>query len=224
MSENDFQPHSDEELARLLEEQMKALRPLTSPGAPERNDAVTSPNQADADENALDELFGALLDDSPSLVETTEVVSEKPVVDESALGLTQPIEYVSSQSEFDTVVSVEIEEEIVLSSEVIESVDTESSDIHAVAERVLQDIDTQGVVVATTVATTATSDPIPGMFGVGPDKAIPEMVNQPTFEVSSHSDSAQLDSAAEFVRRVRRQDSGFTSRPRFDDVVFGQDS
>ena len=226
MSENDFQPHTDEELARLLEEQMKALRPTSAPTVPERQDAITPSGSVDTSENALDELFGALLDDSPSLspADPFEAASEKPVIDESALGLTQPIEYVSPEPLVDSAVSVEVEEEVLSSSDPLEPGDGDTSDVLAVTERVLQDIDTQGVVVATTIAATASPEPVPGMFGMGPSEAAPEMVNDSPATDLLQSNLTLQDQAAEFVRRVNQQESGFATRPRFDDVVFGQGS
>jgi hypothetical protein len=225
MSENDFQPHSDEELARLLEEQMKALRPSASPPVPERQDVFASSEPANTNDTALDELFGALLDDSPhpTPTETQETVVERPVIDESALGLTQPIEYVSPQSELDAVVSVESDEVILSSLGLLESEGSDSEDVHAVTERVLQDIDTQGVVVATTIAATASPEPVPGMFGVGPTQDNDIVIDALSVDPAS-SESSPHDQAAEFVRHVSRGESGFTARPRFDDLVFGQDS
>jgi hypothetical protein len=225
MSENDFQPHSDEELARLLEEQMKALRPSTSPSIPERQDLFPSSEPADTDENALDELFGALLDDSPPSTPegTQETVVERPAIDESALGLTQPIEYVLPHPELDEAVSVESQEAILSSSDLSESADIVSADVHAVTERVLNDIDTQGVVVATTIAATASPEPVPGMFGVGAPEDNDIVIDAQSLDLASNQSSPQ-DQAADFVRRVSRDESGFVARPRFDDLVFGQDS
>lgn len=225
MSENDFQPHSDEELARLLEEQMKALRSSTSPSVPEREEVFTSFEPADTNDTALDELFGALLDDSPPPAPTgsPEAVDERPNIDESALGLTQPIEYVSAQSELAAVVSVESEEVILSSPNLLESEGSDIEDVHAVTERVLQDIDTQGVVVATTIAATASPEPVPGMFSVGPTQDNDIFIDALSVDPAS-SESPQHDQAAEFVRRVSKDESSFHSRPRFDDLVFGQDS
>ena len=225
MSENDFQPHSDEELARLLEEQMKALRPPTSPSVTESQEVFASAETTETSENALDELFGALLDDSPSPTPrgTKESVAERPAIDESALGLTQPIEYVSPHTELDAVVSVKSKEDLLSSPDLSETLHSDSEDLHAVTERVLHDIDTQGVVVATTIAATASPEPVPGMFGGGATEANEMVIDSPTANLAS-SRSSHQDQAAEFVRRVSRDESVFTARPRFDDLVFGQDS
>jgi hypothetical protein len=225
MSENDFQPHSDEELARLLEEQMKALRPSTSPSIPEPQDSTVSAELADTNDTALDELFGALLDDSPSPTppDTQETVVEKPTIDESALGLTQPIEHVSPHTDVEDDLSVESEQDIMSASVITGFQETDSEDVHVVAERVLNDIDTQGVVVATTIAATASPEPIPEMFGGGASEVNEMVVDSPAAK-PAFSGSPHQDQAAEFVRRVSRDESGFTARPRFDDLVFGQDS
>lgn len=224
MSENDFQPHSDEELARLLEEQMKALRPSSSPSVPERQDIFTSTEPADTNDTALDELFGALLDDSPSPAPTgtQETAGERPDIDESALGLTQPIEYVLAQTEIDPALSVESEDAILSSPDLLESEGSDIEDVHAVTERVLQDIDTQGVVVATTIAATASPEPVPGMFGGGGTEANETVIVSPTVHPAP-IETPQHDQAAEFVRRVSKDESSFNTRPRFDDLVFGQD-
>jgi hypothetical protein len=225
MSENDFQPHSDEELARLLEEQMKALRPSTSTSIPEPQDAISSPEPADTNDTALDELFGALLDDSPSPTppDTPETLVERPTIDESALGLTQPIEHVSPPIDAEDALSVEREQDIMSAAVITESQESDIEDVHVVAERVLHEIDTQGVVVATTIAATASPEPIPEMFGGGAIE-VNEMVVDSPAAISALSGPPQQDLAAEFVRRVSRDESGFTARPRFDDLVFGQDS
>lgn len=225
MSENDFQPHSDEELARLLEEQMKALRPSTSTYIPEPQDAIASAEPADTNDTALEELFGALLDDTPSPTppDTPETVVERPTIDESALGLTQPIEHVSLHTDVADALSVEREQVIINAAVITDPQESDSEDVHVVAERVLHDIDTQGVVVATTIAATASPEPIPEMFGGGATELEEMVVDSPAVNLALRG-SPQQDQAAEFVRRVSREESGFSTRPRFDDLVFGQDS
>jgi hypothetical protein len=62
------------------------------------------------------------------------------------------------------------------------------------------------------------------MFGMGSSEAAPEMVNDSPATDLLQSNLSLQDQAAEFVRRVNQQESGFATRPRFDDVVFGQGS
>jgi hypothetical protein len=50
------------------------------------------------------------------------------------------------------------------------------------------------------------------------------MVNDSPATDLLQSNLTLQDQAAEFVRRVNQQESGFATRPRFDDVVFGQGS
>lgn len=190
-SESTFQPHSDEELARLLEEQMRAMRssqPVTAPQpvAPEVADVFTPEPVAQPEvepvveeELGIEELFGALLEDTTDIpvIQTAEVVEEEifvPTVDESLLEHTQPITYIHEEvAEVAAVEDQIIVEETVIDEviddnhSVVEATITEVviEDAHVVAERVLSEISIDGEIVATTIATSAGADPIPQMFG-----------------------------------------------------------
>ena len=196
-SESTFRPHSDEELARLLEEQMRAMRssaPITAP-QPTVSAVPVEPEVAAevVEEMGIDELFGALLEDTTDIpvvqVEEEEIVFI-PSVDESSLEHTQPITYIQED-----VVEVEvIDEQIVVEETIIETaiiddhivveetvVEEVIEDAHVVAERILSEISIDGEIVATTISETAGADPIPQMFG----EAVPsEPVVAPVFAAS----------------------------------------
>ena len=179
-SESTFQPHSDEELARLLEEQMRAMRsaqPITSPQP--IADFTPEPSDVDAEveeELGIDELFGALLEDTTDIpvVQVEEEVVFIPSVDESSLEHTQPITYIQE----DVVEVAVIDEQIVVEETITEAaiidnhivveetvVEEVIEDAHVIAERILSEISIDGEIVATTISATAGADPIPLMFG-----------------------------------------------------------
>lgn len=179
-SESSFQPHSDEELARLLEEQMRAMRssaPITAP-QPTIVAAVeeTVSEVESEDELGIDALFGALLEDTTDIpvvqVEAVESV-DFPSIDENSLEHTQPISYIQEDvvtvAEVDDLVVVEesitevavIDDHIVVEETVVEDV---IEDAQVIAERVLSEISIDGEIVATTISETAGPDPIPQMF------------------------------------------------------------
>lgn len=196
-SESTFRPHSDEELARLLEEQMRAMRssaPITAP-QPTVSAVPVEPEVAAevVEEMGIDELFGALLEDTTDIpvvqVEEEEIVFI-PSVDESSLEHTQPITYIQE----DVVEVAVIDEQIVVDETIIEAaiiddhivveetvVEEVIEDAHVVAERILSEISIDGEIVATTISETAGADPIPQMFG----EAVPsEPVAAPVFAAS----------------------------------------
>ena len=179
-SESPFQPHSDEELARLLEEQMRAMRssaPITAP-QPTIVAAVeeTVSKVESEDELGIDALFGALLEDTTDIpvvqVEAEETV-DFPSIDENSLEHTQPISFIQEDvvtvAEVDDLVVVEesitevavIDDHIVVEETVVEDV---IEDAQVIAERVLSEISIDGEIVATTISETAGPDPIPQMF------------------------------------------------------------
>jgi len=179
-SESPFQPHSDEELARLLEEQMRAMRssaPITAP-QPTIVAAVeeTVSKVESEDELGIDALFGALLEDTTDIpvvqVEAEETV-DFPSIDENSLEHTQPISYIHEDvvtvAEVDDLVVVEesitevavVDDHIVVEETVVEDV---IEDAQVIAERVLSEISIDGEIVATTISETAGPDPIPQMF------------------------------------------------------------
>ena len=179
-SESTFQPHSDEELARLLEEQMRVMRsaqPITAPQpvttfAPEPAEAEVAP--VVEEELGIDDLFGALLEDTTDIPVVEDVVVEEifiPSVDESTLEHTQPITYIHEE-----VIEVEVVEDHVIVEETI--VEEIIEDAHVVAERVLSEISIDGEIVATTISETAGPDPIPQMFG---EAVVNESVAAPVF-------------------------------------------
>ena len=162
-SESTFQPHSDEELARLLEEQMLAMRaasPVTAP-QPLVEYPSTVPSAAAESELGIDDLFGALLEDTtdiPVVQVVEEEVIQLPAIDESSLEHTQPIAYIRE----DVVEAAVVEDHIIVEETVVEEV---VEDAHVIAERVLSEISIDGDIVATTIAESAGADPIPQMFG-----------------------------------------------------------
>lgn len=161
-SESTFQPHSDEELARLLEEQMLAMRaatPMTAPQPVVGNPSTHSVDEAEP-ELGIDDLFGALLEDTTDIpvVQVVQEVIELAPVDESVLEHTQPITYIRE----DVVEAAVIDNHVIVEETVVEEV---VEDAHVIAERVLSEISIDGEIVATTIAETAGSDPIPQMFG-----------------------------------------------------------
>lgn len=179
-SESTFQPHSDEELARLLEEQMRAMRSSASITAPQPTvSAVPVEPEVAAEveeELGIDELFGALLEDTTDIpvVQVEEEVVFIPSVDESSLEHTQPITYIQE----DVVEVAVIDEQIVVEETITEAaiidnhivveetvVEEVIEDAHVIAERILSEISIDGEIVATTISATAGADPIPLMFG-----------------------------------------------------------
>lgn len=204
MSDNNspgFTPHSDEELARLLEQQMQAMRAAQAqPAHPveQVQEAIELPavveEQSDEDDG-IDSLFGALLDDSTEEEPETDAqdaqdaqevfVVPEPVSYES-LDHTQPISYIPPVVTQETEVEEIIVEEIVV-EEIVESqtfaessvaqtvvveeileVEPVSEDPHDVASRILNDISADGAVSATVVAASAAVNPVPQMFGEAP--------------------------------------------------------
>ena len=179
-SESTFQPHSDEELARLLEEQMRAMRssaPITAPQPTVSAVHVEPVVAAEVEEElGIDDLFGALLEDTTDIpvVQVEEEVVFIPSVDESSLEHTQPITYIQE----DVVEVAVIDEQIVVEETITEAaiidnhivveetvVEEVIEDAHVIAERILSEISIDGEIVATTISATAGADPIPLMFG-----------------------------------------------------------
>lgn len=262
-----FQPHSDEDLARLLEEQMRIMRggatlaPQPEPPAqtesfpaaqePEpRVESSYAPTVAtpevdaeDEADSAIDELFGALLEDTTDIpvveeIVVSEVVVEQfqPVVDESELEHTQPITtYVAAE----TVTAAVVEDHVVVQDVVVEEV---VEDAQVIAERILTEISVDGLVVATTIAETAGVDPIPQMFGEAVAAEVvepPVVAQQPVYTpplsiteevlvtedvvVAEEVTVTELGDDEEYVPRVRSNNplNTFAPRPSFDELVFG---
>ena len=240
-SESTFQPHSDEELARLLEEQMRAMRSAQPITAPQPVAAFTSEPVAPAagEELGIDDLFGALLEDTTDIPVVQEIVVEEifvPSVDESTLEHTQPITYIHE----DVVEAAVVEDHIIVEETVVEAV---IEDAHVIAERVLSEISIDGEIVATTISETAGSDPIPQMFG---EAVVSEPVVAPVFAASMSytpepvildevlvDDDVVVDVIVEEVvveefeaPQLRSTNAinhinSFAPRPSFDELVFG---
>ena len=240
-SESTFQPHSDEELARLLEEQMRAMRSAQPITAPQPVAAFTSEPVAPAagEELGIDDLFGALLEDTTDIPVVQEIVVEEifvPSVDESTLEHTQPITYIHE----DVVEAAVVEDHIIVEETVVEAV---IEDAHVIAERVLSEISIDGEIVATTISETAGSDPIPQMFG---EAVVSEPVAAPVFAASMSytpepvildevrvEDEVVEDVIVEEVvveefeaPQLRSTNpinhiNSFSPRPSFDELVFG---
>ena len=197
-SESTFRPHSDEELARLLEDQMRAMRssaPSTAPQPTFSAVPVEPEVAAEAEEElGIDELFGALLEDTTDLpvVQVEEEEIFVPTVDESSLEHTQPITYIQEEvvdvAVVDEQIVVEetiteaaiIDDHIVVEETVVEEV---IEDAHVIAERVLSEISIDGEIVATTISQTAGAEPIPQMFGEAVTSApvVSEPIAAPVF-------------------------------------------
>ena len=240
-SESTFQPHSDEELARLLEEQMRAMRSAQPITAPQPVAAFTSEPVAPAagEELGIDDLFGALLEGTTDIPVVQEIVVEEifvPSVDESTLEHTQPITYIHE----DVVEAAVVEDHIIVEETVVEAV---IEDAHVIAERVLSEISIDGEIVATTISETAGSDPIPQMFG---EAVVSEPVAAPVFAASMSytpepvildevrvEDEVVEDVIVEEViveefeaPQLRSTNpinhiNSFAPRPSFDELVFG---
>lgn len=240
-SESTFQPHSDEELARLLEEQMRAMRSAQPITAPQPVAAFTSEpvEPAAGEELGIDDLFGALLEDTTDIPVVQEIVVEEifvPSVDESTLEHTQPITYIHE----DVVEAAVVEDHIIVEETVVEAV---IEDAHVIAERVLSEISIDGEIVATTISETAGSDPIPQMFG---EAVVSEPVVAPVFAASMSytpepvildevrvEDEVVEDVIVEEViveefeaPQLRSTNpinhiNSFSPRPSFDELVFG---
>ena len=240
-SESTFQPHSDEELARLLEEQMRAMRSAQPFTAPQPVAAFTSEPVAPAagEELGIDDLFGALLEDTTDIPVVQEIVVEEifvPSVDESTLEHTQPITYIHE----DVVEAAVVEDHIIVEETVVEAV---IEDAYVIAERVLSEISIDGEIVATTISETAGSDPIPQMFG---EAVVSEPVAAPVFAASMSytpepvildevrvEDEVVEDVIVEEVvveefeaPQLRSTNpinhiNSFAPRPSFDELVFG---
>lgn len=251
--QSSFQPHSDEELARLLEEQMRLMRgtaPAAQTPVPPAEQVEVSPSPIvespgpefdvveEAEDTGIDELFGALLEDTSEVVVVQEQVVEQfqPVVDESTLEHTQPITYIAEE----TVTAAVIDDQVVVEDVLVEDV---VEDAQVIAERILSEISVDGVVVATTIAETAGPEPIPQMFGeaavsqpvpvVAPPVLISPLQEAPPVEYSVPvvkkvvEEVVEVDVVAETeVPRVRSNNplSSFAPRPTFDELVFGANS
>lgn len=248
-----FQPHSDEELARLLEEQMRLMQgtaPAVQTPVPPAEQVEVTPSPfvespgpevdvaEEAEETGIDELFGALLEDTSEVVVVQETVVDQfqPVVDESTLEHTQPITYIAEE----TVTAAVIDDHVVVEDVLVEDV---VEDAQVIAERILSEISVDGVVVATTIAETAGPEPIPQMFGevlvsqpvpvVAPPVLISPVQEAPPVEYSVPvveevvEEVLEVDVVAETeVPRVRSNNplSSFAPRPTFDELVFGANS
>ena len=251
--QSSFQPHSDEELARLLEEQMRLMRgtaPAAQTPVPPAEQVEVSPSPSvespgpefdvveEAEDTGIDELFGALLEDTSEVVVVQETVVEQfqPMVDESTLEHTQPITYIAEE----TVTAAVIDDQVVVEDVLVEDV---VEDAQVIAERILSEISVDGVVVATTIAETAGPEPIPQMFGeaavsqpvpvVAPPVLISPVQEAPPVEYSVPvveevvEEVVEVDVVAETeVPRVRSNNplSSFAPRPTFDELVFGANS
>jgi hypothetical protein len=236
-SESTFQPHSDEELARLLEEQMKAMRSSAPITAPQPTVNYAPAGAETEQELGIDDLFGALLEETTDIpgVQVEEEVLFVPTVDDSALELTQPITYIHE----DVVEVAVIDDHVVVEETVVEEV---IEDAHVIAERVLSEISIDGEIVATTISETAGADPIPQMFG---ESIASEPVSAPVFAASmsytpepSVVEEVFVDEVVveeviveEVVEEITspvlrstnpiNQVNSFAPRPSFDELVFG---
>ena len=113
------------------------------------------------EELGIDELFGALLEDTTD-IPVVQVVDEENLklsaFDENSLEHTQPITYVREEA----VEAAIIDKHVVVEETAVEEV---IEDAHVIAERVLSEISVDGELFATTISETAGAEPIPQMFG-----------------------------------------------------------
>lgn len=229
-NENSFQPHSDDELARLLEEQMKQMRAQT-PTPPPTPPSVVEATPAQNPDDGIDSLFGALLDDSieEPAKPATEPVTIPNDFDEENLDHTQPLVIqeevivVEAAHEMESP-SVVSEDEILIADLLREAV--VEDDPHSVAERVLSDISEEGIVAATVL----TPDPVPQMFS---DSTLTQSPNVPSPGALAETSgdipqSTPLYSTSQENQQTQRSRfrlkpvSSNSPRPSFDELVFGQ--
>lgn len=202
MSENNeeqFVPRSDEELARLLESQLAAMRGQTAEQA--RIEPIV-------EEVSIDEIFGALLEDATNPIDIPVVTAP---VSAAAISphfvepdATQPVTYVSQS----------IDETLIVEDVVVDG------DI--VGQLVIDEF-----VVATTISDAATSIPVPSMFSEAeyiaavldePVESVVESVVEPVAPALVVADlPASLPTATNPIVT-------FESSPSFDELVFGVSS
>jgi hypothetical protein len=208
-NEAQFVPRSDEELARLLESQLAAMRGQSG------EQAHAEP---DVDDARLDEIFGALLQDTTNPIDIPVVTAPASAAvliphfvepDE-----TQPISYVSQSIEEALTV-----EEVVVVGDIV-------------GELVIDEL-----VVATTISATATSIPVPSMFGEAeyiaavldePVDSVVEFVRESAVEASFESVfEAVVEPVADLPTSLPNATNPivtFEPRPSFDELVFGVSS
>lgn len=245
-SESTFQPHSDEELARLLEDQMRAMRmvqPITSPQTVAPQPVIEPPSSSPLEEElGIDALFGALLDNSQEITVVSEASSEDmfleqgvaeevdvevfiPSVEDISLELTQPLTFIQED-----IIVAEVSTLVVDTDEVTEKLD---DDVHQVAERILAEITIDGEIFATTISATAGLEPIPQMFGEPENKLaqaeapvllatsiVSESLAKVVTEVAVEQESVLVQPHAFPTNHVQ----SFAARPSFDELVFGTNS
>ena len=203
--EETFVPRSDEDLARLLEDQMAQLRGQTGEVQP----LPAAPVQvAPARDAEMDAIFSALLDEEEpepvaiiaesvtvaAVVETVvEPVAEfKPVFDEATLAQTEPIDVVPIPSMFSESYSEEAYIEAALAPEVVGAVA-----VVAVTETVIDEVFEDGTVEETVIEDITVNGEL-----------VEETVIEQIFE--QVSDTNATNPVTSFERR-----------PSFDELVFG---
>ncbi|MEY4102738.1 MAG: hypothetical protein RIR88_872 [Actinomycetota bacterium] len=201
MSENEdhFVPRSDEELARLLEAQLSALRGQTAE-QPRVDVAV----EITAEDTSLDEIFGALLEDTTNPIDI-------PAVAPSAQAVVIP------EPEYVTATFVEPDE-----TQPITFVTEAIVETAAVVHFVEDDAVIEQVVVATTIAETATSTPVPSMFGEA--EYIAAVLETPMSSVESVVEVIPEAVIEEKFVPTTNPIANFAPRPSFDELVFGVSS
>lgn len=209
--EETFVPRSDEDLARLLEEQMAQLRGQTGEvqplaATPTQDEPVQDAPSRDAE---MDAIFSALLDEEEPepvavIAETVpvaaviETVAEpvtaefKPAFDEATLAQTEPIDVVPIPSMFSESYSEEAYIAAALAPEVVEEVA-----VVAVTETVIDEVFEDGTVEETIIEDVTVNGEL-----------VEETVIQQIFE--QVSDTNATNPVTTFERR-----------PSFDELVFG---
>lgn len=222
--EETFVPRSDEDLARLLEEQLKMLRrdtaevkPLPVTPAQEAPVAESQFHDVSTRDIELDEIFSALLDDDvqptavvAESVTVTTVVEEintpviaaefKPAVEQVPLVQTEPIDVVPIPSMFGESASDEayIAAAMAPEAESEEVAEFESAVATvAVTETVIDDLFEDGTVEETIIEEVSVDGEV-----------IEEVVIEQTIAPASDSSANSLVTS-------------FERRPNFDELVFG---
>jgi|GEM_PF-3952082 len=203
-NDEQFVPRSDEELARLLEAQLAQMRGQTG----EQHRLVVP-----AEDESLDELFGALLEDTtnPIDIPAPAAVVDAPPQAPAFLepDVTQPITFVAESIEE----TIAVEETITVEDVVVDGA--------LIGEVVIDE-----VIVATTISETATSTPVPSMFGEADYIAAvldePAPAVEPVVSVVSETvvETFVVEAPSVSVNETNPIIS-FEPRPSFDELVFG---
>lgn len=221
MAENDeaFVPHSDEDLAKLLEEQMRELRAQT--GAQPTLPPQDAPIARDPE---LDQIFSALLEgDEPDVEVAKVVVTEtivdefKSVIDSDSLTQTEPL----------TIIREEVTA-IVVTDPVVDTVDESAPPIPPMfAEQVTEadyiaavmEPEIHVVTVAETVVDTVTEDGSLDEIVIDEISVDGVLVEETISETITEVVEDEVVEVVAF--NATNPITNFERRPSFDELVFG---